>query len=202
VTGAAPRASELAGVVLAAGSSRRMGLSKLTLPWTEGRAIIEAVVAALRGGGVRRILVVVGGDRQDVEAAVARSQVELVENSGSAGGEMLSSIQAGLRALGDLPAAALITPGDLPAMRPTTVRAVARAWETAHDTICVPVHGGRRGHPVLLPRRVWPEVLALPSGQSLRDYLRPLAREIVAVEVDDAGIHADVDTPQDYHATR
>ena len=202
MTSAAPSESELAGVVLAAGHSRRMGLSKLTLPWTEGRTIIEAVVAALRGGGLRRILVVVGGDRQEVEAAVARSQVELVENPSFAEGEMLSSIQAGLRALGDLPAAALITPGDLPAMRPATVQAVVKAWETARDAICAPAYGGRRGHPVLLPRRVWPEVLALPSGQSLRDYLRLRIDDIQVVEVDDPGIHADVDTPQDYRATR
>ena len=195
-------AGEVAGLVLAAGRSRRMGSAKLTLPWRDGRTVVEAVVAALRDGGVGRIGVVVGGDRRAVEQALAGSNVEFVENPRFADEEMLGSIQVGLRAMGDDPTAALLTPGDLPAIRPATVRALIDAWGESGDAICVPVCEGRRGHPVLLPRRAWPEVLALASGESLRSYLRLHAAELRPVEVPDPGIHADIDSPADYHGRR
>ena len=195
-------AGEVAGLVLAAGRSRRMGSAKLTLPWRDGRTVVEAVVAALRDGGVERIRVVVGGDRRAVEQALAGSNVEFVENPRFADDEMLGSIQVGLSAMGDDPTAALLTPGDLPAIRPATVRALIDAWGESGDAICVPVCEGRRGHPVLLPRRAWPEVLALASGESLRSYLRLHAAELRPVEVPDPGIHADIDSPADYHGRR
>jgi CTP:molybdopterin cytidylyltransferase MocA len=115
------------GLILAAGQSRRMGSAKLTLPWRDGRTVIEAVVRALRAGGVGRIVVVVGGDRASVESALAGSQVEFVENPGFADGEMLGSIQIGLRGLGAEPLAALLAPGDLPALLQST-RALIEAW--------------------------------------------------------------------------
>jgi len=195
-------AGEVAGLVLAAGRSRRMGSAKLTLPWRDGRTVVEAVVAALRDGGVGRIGVVVGGDRRAVEQALPGSNVEFVENPRFADDEMLGSIQVGLRAMGYDPTAALLTPGDLPAIRPATVRALIDAWGESGDAICVPVCEGRRGHPVLLPRRAWPEVLALASGESLRSYLRLHAAELRPVEVPDPGIHADIDSPADYHGRR
>jgi len=192
----------IAGLILAAGRSQRMGSSKLTLPWKDGQTVVEAVVAALRAGGLERLLVVVGGDRQAVERALAVYEVEVVENPDYAQGEMLASIQVGLRAMGEAPQAAMLTPGDLPAIQPATVRAVAAAWTSSKDPLCVPVHDGRRGHPVLVPRRYWPDLLSLGPGDSLRTFLRLHADEIRRVEVPDAGIHADVDTPEDYRATR
>lgn len=192
----------IAGLVLAAGQSRRMGSTKLTLPWRDGRTVVGSVVAALMSGGVGRVWVVVGGDRQQLEASLSGQAVEFVENPAFAEGEMLASIQVGLRAMGDEPPAALITPGDLPAIRPETVRALVEAWEASSGSICAPVFDGRRGHPVLLSRKTWAEVLALGPGESLRSYLRRHADEIVGVEVSDAGIHADVDTPQDYGGAR
>ncbi len=187
----------IAGIVLAAGQSRRMGSPKLLLPW-HGRTVVEAVVATLHEGGVERILVVVGGDREAVERALAKVEVEFVMNPAFGEGEMLSSIQVGLRAMGDDAHAALLMPGDLPSIQSATIRAVVVAGENAPDRIAVPVHGGRRGHPVLLPRAHWHDLLALGEGESLRGFLRAREREILRVEVPDPGIHADIDTPADY----
>ena len=193
--------SAAAGLVLAAGRSRRMGSAKLVLPWRDG-TVVEAVVAALRSGGVGRILVVVGGDREAIEEALAGSGVDFVENPRYADGEMLGSIQLGLRAMGDEATAVLLTPGDLPAIQPATVRALIEAWRASEDALCVPVYGNRRGHPVLLPRRTWPQVMALGPAESLRSYLRLHKAELRTVEVSDPGIHADIDSPEDYHPRR
>lgn len=196
-----PASSDVAGLILAAGRSRRMGSAKLTLPWRDG-TVVEAVAAALRRGGVGRILVVVGGDREAIEQALAGSGVEFVENPHYADGEMLGSIQVGLRAMGNEVTAALLTPGDLPAIQPATVRALIEAWRASADALCVPVYGHRRGHPVLLPRRTWPQVMALGPAESLRSYLRLHTAELRPVDVSDPGIHADIDSPEDYRPTR
>jgi CTP:molybdopterin cytidylyltransferase MocA len=174
-----------------------MGSAKLTMPWQDGRAVVQSVVAALRGGGVKRILVVVGGDRERVEHVLSGAEVEFVTNPGYADGEMLGSIQVGLRAIGEGSLAALLTPGDLPSIQPVTVRTLIEAWKDSPEVICVPAYGGRRGHPVLLPRRVWPEVLALGLDESLRTFLRLRLAEIRQVDVPDPGIHADIDFPDD-----
>jgi CTP:molybdopterin cytidylyltransferase MocA len=179
-----------------------MGSAKLTLPWQGSRTVVESVVAALRGGGVGRIMVVVGGDREAIELALAGSGVEFAANPRYADDEMLGSIQVGLQAMDDEPAAALVTPGDLPAIRAATVRALIEAWAASEDAVCVPVYGGRRGHPVLLPRSAWPEVLALGPAESLRTYLRLRLADLRQVEVPDPGIHADIDTPVDYRQAR
>ena len=68
--------------------------------------------------------------------------------------------------------------------------------------MCVPVYGARRGHPVLLPRRTWPQVMALDPGESLRTYLRLHAADLRQVDVPDPGIHADIDSPEDYERRR
>jgi len=187
----------ITGIVLAAGESLRMGSPKMLLPW-HGRSVVEAVVASLREGGLERILIVVGGGREGVEQALAGAQVGFAFNPAFARGEMLSSIQAGLRAMDDETEAAMLTPGDLPRIRPATVRAVMEAMAAAPARIGVPVYGGRRGHPVLVPRAYWPALLALGEGDSLRTFLRAHEDEIARVEVPDPGIHADLDTPSDY----
>ena len=187
----------ITAIVLAAGESRRMGSPKMLLPW-HGRTVVEAVVACLREGGLHEILVVVGGDREGVEQALLGWRVGFVFNAAFARGEMLSSIQAGLRAVNVETEAAMLTPGDLPRMGASTVRALIEAGAAAPDRICAPVYRGRRGHPVLLPKAFWPDLLGLGEGDSLRTFLRARQGEIERVEVPDAGIHDDLDTPSDY----
>lgn len=187
----------IAGLVLAAGQSRRMGTSKLVLPWKNGQTVIETTVSALRRGGIERVVVVVGSDRDRVEQALAGLGIEFVDNPDYEEGGMLSSIQAGVLAMADEVESVMLLPGDLPGVRASTVEAVRRAWEGQPDRVCAPVHGSRRGHPLAIPRSRWDELLALRRGESLRTFLHR-QEDVVRVEVDDPGIHADLDTPQDY----
>ena len=76
--------------------------------------------------------------------------------------------------------------------------ALVNARKQGAGGIIAPVYGGRRGHPVLIPREAWPEVVALGPQDTLRTFLRRHASQIHIIEVDDPGIHADIDTPADY----
>ncbi len=88
--------------------------------------------------------------------------------------------------------------GDQPAVRPDTLRALLRAWRETKAPLVWPVHGGRRGHPVVFDARCAPDILALPADATLKTYVVQREHEAVAVAVQDAGVLADVDTPDDY----
>jgi molybdenum cofactor cytidylyltransferase len=188
----------VAAIVLAAGQSRRMGEFKQLLPLGP-RRVVEWVVAALMDAGLAEIVVVTGHRRDEVEAAVAAYPVRFAFNPDYAGGEMLSSIQVGLRALGAEAEAAILALGDQPQLQIEAVKAILKAYRReGGGHVYIPIYEGRRGHPICLPRSFWAGVLALPWTASLRDFLRERAGDVVEVPVTTASILRDMDTVEDY----
>jgi CTP:molybdopterin cytidylyltransferase MocA len=116
---------------------------------------------------------------------------------------MLSSVRAGLAALAAAapPRLLLVCPGDLPALRAETVRELL-AVQRRHGGIVVPACRGRRGHPLLVPRRWLPEIGRLDEAVGLRQLLRVAADDLLAQPVEDAGTVLDVDTPEAYESLR
>jgi CTP:molybdopterin cytidylyltransferase MocA len=109
---------------------------------------------------------------------------------------MLTSLQAGLRALGDIAGPVLFTPVDHPAILPGTVAALLRT----EAEIAIPRFGGKRGHPVLLGARMAREFLTEPLSSKVRDPIDRHAAEIRYIEVEDPGINDDIDDPALYAA--
>ncbi len=106
---------------------------------------------------------------------------------------MLSSLQRGLSIAGD--DIVLFTPLDYPTILESTIRAVVEA----DGEIVIPRFDGRRGHPVRISGRVAQELLALPVETGTpADVIRRDAARIHYVEVDDPGIHRDIDLPSEY----
>jgi molybdenum cofactor cytidylyltransferase len=189
----------IAAVLLAAGESRRMGRPKLTLPWGTGGSVIAQVAARFREAGADPLLVVTGGDREEVERALRGAGAQCLFNPIYRQGGMLSSIKVGLRRLLDGEAeAALVAPADLPYLTAETLRSLLDHRRRSGSDLIVPSHEMRRGHPVLIGRAYWQEVLDLPEGRTLRDFLRRRTGQIDYVVVGDAGVIQDLDTPEDY----
>src|SRR5215510_6797170 len=94
-------------IILAAGQSKRMGQPKMLLPWGNV-SVIEHVISVFAAAGLDDILVITGGARQEVEQIIKHHQnhdkVRTLFNENYSRGEMLSSIQCGLRALTATPA--------------------------------------------------------------------------------------------------
>lgn len=192
-------------VVLAAGQSTRMGQPKLLMDWAEGGTVLGAVIARLRSTPVSEIVVVTGAERERIEAAAraaAEGDARLVfaHNPDYAEAEMGRSLQTGLRALTTSPEAVLVALGDQPLMPAAVIGDLLRRWRETLAPAVVPVHGEKRGHPLLLDRAAWPRVMALAANANPRQALTGLAVETVSAP--DNAILLDIDTPDDYDRAR
>lgn len=183
--------------ILAAGESKRMGQPKMLLPWGNG-TVLTQVISVFNNAGVDDILVVTGGAREQVEELVSKLHIGTVYNSEYAETEMLSSIQCGIRAVGSQTQAILIGLGDQPQVQEGSVRRVCDAFQESKSNLVIPSYQMRRGHPWLVARPLWDELLKLRSPQTPRDFLNAHKEEIQYLNLDDPGILADLDTPDDY----
>ncbi len=187
------------GIVLAAGQSSRMGRPKALLPL--GReTFLSRVVGALRQGGVEDVVVVTGGDRDAVAAAVRAwpDPPRLVHNSRYEEGQ-LSSLIAALQVV-DRPGvrAVLVTLVDVPLVSSETVRRVLDAYRRTHAPVVRPVRGTRHGHPVVFDRAIFEALRHADPAQGAQAVVHAHANDIVDVPIDDEGPFLDVDTPEDY----
>lgn len=183
-------------VILAAGESRRMGTQKLLLPFGDA-TVVEAVVRTALASRVDRGLVVVGADRDAVLPKLDASGIAFAVNEDYRLG-MLSSIQAGFKALPGEAEAAVIMLGDQPFLAAPVVDTVIGAYRESRKGIVIPTFHGRRGHPILVDLKFRAEVLAIDPAEGLRRLIRAHPEDIGEVETGDADILRDLDTPEDY----
>lgn len=187
----------IGAVVLAAGMSTRMGQPKLLMPWGS-TTVIDKVVGVLIAAAVNPIIVVVGGSQEDIRSLLAGLPVAIVYNPNFANGEMLESLQTGLKELSDDVLASLMVLGDQPQILESTVRSVIARYQPDVPRLIIPSYRYRRGHPWLIPRNFWLEILDLRPPLTLRDFLNQYSAEIDYLNVDSSSILEDLDTPEDY----
>jgi CTP:molybdopterin cytidylyltransferase MocA len=195
------RARSLAGVILAGGSSRRMGRPKAALE-LDGEPFVARIARLMADSGVAPRVVVAGEHARDTWAALpASGDVVPLSNPAPDRGQ-LSSLAIALRWLLERApecAGALVALVDHPAVAAGTYRALHAAFAGAAPpaAIFLPTHRGRRGHPVVFARALWSELLGLPDSAGARAAVRADPARVVEVPVDDPGILRDVDTPAD-----
>lgn len=192
----------VAALILAAGVSSRFGANKLLLPFGQSSVARATALNAL-GSRARPVVVITGHEQPAMLRALDGLPVSFVHNPEYQTGEMLSSIKAGLSWLSQSdtpPDAALIALADQPLIPPPVFDCLMLAFERGCGTIIAPRvgHDGRRGHPVLIARRLWPDVLALPAGANARDLLAARPEAVTHLIVNTDAVLRDVDTPQAY----
>lgn len=186
-------ADRVAGILLAAGAGRRMGMPK-ALVRHGGRLFVESAAAVLAAGGCDPVLVVLGARSADVRAEADLAGYQVVENPDWPEG-MGASVRVGLGALADSGAtAAVVLPVDVPGVSAT---AVARVVESAGpDVLARASYDGVAGHPVLIGSAHWAGVIASAVGDvGARDYLR--SHDVLDVPCGDVATGEDVDRPED-----
>jgi len=189
----------IAGLVLAAGLSRRMGQAKLLMP-VDGRAIVRHAVETVLAGGVDSVWVVTGPDVEPVEAALAGLEVQIVVNPAPEEGQA-GSLRAGIAALPASVDAVLIALGDQPSLAPAIIPALLAARRTSPKLIVAPRYRDGQGNPVLFKREIFPELLRLTGDQGARPIIQKEPARVEWVELD-LPMPPDVDTPDDYEKIR
>ena len=186
----------ITALILAAGQSKRMGQPKMLLPWGK-TTVIEKVISTFKAGGVDDILIVTGGDRNQIETLVGNA-AQTIYNPEYAEGEMLGSVQVGLTGLNPGTEAVLIGLGDQPQVQERSVRLVLEEYRKSRSALIVPSFQMRRGHPWLVAKPYWDEILAMRTPASMRNFLNEHGNDIHYIEINNDSILQDLDTPEDY----
>ena len=184
----------IAGLILSGGASRRMGVPKALLEF-QGETFLDRLIRVLNMV-CSPTTVVLGHGCEGIETGLARSREVLFRINPDPGRGMLSSLQCGLSAAAA--DAVIFTPVDYPSVQPSTIAQLARAFALHRAPVTIPVHDGQRGHPVCISRDVIAELLALPVSAQARDVIRAHRPLTYFVDVNDPGILADIDYPEDY----
>jgi molybdenum cofactor cytidylyltransferase len=184
-----------AGLILAAGESRRMGFPKALLKY-RGETFLDRTIGLL-AAHCAPVIVVLGARAEEIRTQVQRP-ANFVLNANYRSGQT-SSMQAGLRAVPAQSAGVLFTLVDHPAVAPETIAALAAEAEPG-VLLRVPRYQGERGHPVWFSSALTPEFLGLPEDGSAREVVRRHAAQTRFLDLEDAGILADIDDREAYQA--
>lgn len=193
------RPGSVAGIVLAAGVSSRMGAPKPLLD-AGGMTFAARLVATLAEGGCDPVVVVGASGSGALAEEVDRGHAVLVVNPGGRGGQ-IGSLRAALdhlEASADPPAAVAFTPVDNPFVAPDTVAALLDAWRASGAAIVLPRCDGERGHPVVADTSIAGEFRREGLPEGARTVVRRDPGRVLEVEVADPGVADDLDTPERY----
>ena len=185
-------AGRTAGLILAAGESRRMGRPKALLRYRE-ETFLDTLVG-LFARVCSPVIVVLGARADEIEAAARRPAV-FVRNEIYMRGQT-TSMQCGLGAVPPEAAGVLFTLVDHPAVSEATVARLIVPPGALR--LRIPRYRGRNGHPIWFSRGLVREFLALPDDGAASGVVRAHAAETEFVDVDDPGVTADIDNPEDY----
>jgi molybdenum cofactor cytidylyltransferase len=184
------------GAILAAGLSSRMGGPKPLLA-VGSQTFLERAVGTLRTGGCRTVYVVVNADAEWAADVARELDVELVVNERPES-EQVDSVRLVIERLPADARGLLVLPVDLPLVSAETVRRLLGAFDAEPGPLLLPFHNGVAGHPVLLGRELFGDVLYTPLDEGMRTLIMTNSRELREVTVVDPGVLIDIDTPDDY----
>jgi len=173
-----------------------MGRSKALLD-AGGRSFLAATVGALTAGGCHPVAVVLAEGQED-EARKAQAAGALCLTNPDPGEGPITSLRLALAALGDSTEVVAYLPVDHPRVRPETVAALRQALLASDAPLALPLYQGKRGHPALFRRSLFPALLDADLEGGARTVVHAHLDRAIQLEVDDPGVVTDIDTPEAY----
>ena len=195
-----PAVTRLSAVILAAGLSRRMGAAnKLLLPF-RGVPLLRCVAGMISALPFVEVIVATGHEAAAVEAALDGLRVRVVRNPDYEEGQM-TTVRAGLAALGAASQGVMICLGDQPALTAADLELIAKAFlERAGIDVLVPIFRGARGNPIVLSRASLDAILARGGNFGCRQFVANNGDLVSTFEMPNDHVLVDVDRPEDYAA--
>ena len=186
----------IAGIILAAGASSRMGRPKALLEY-RGETFVGRLARVL-GNECQPVIVVLGYHADELRERIPAG-VQIVVNPDPSRGQ-LSSLQTALAALPTTSQGFAFIPVDSPAVAESTVAQLSRAFANRGELtlFVIPRQGDKRGHPVFAAKTMAAEFLALPPASKASDVVHARVDRTEYEDVADPGIFADVDDPEEY----
>ena len=192
----------IAGVLIAAGGSSRLGRPKQLLP-LGGRPLLAHTLGNALASGLDEVVLVLGHEaaavRRALDASLGPTRARIVVNPRYAEGQA-TSVVAGLDAVAADAVAVLFLLGDQPTVAPETIDALLAAFRTHSAPIVAPTYGGTIGNPVLFSRDLFPDLRGLTGDEGARGVVRHRPGDVHRVETGLPSPPPDVDTDEDYRA--
>ncbi len=187
----------IAGLILAAGKSERMGKLKPLLP-LDGETFISRIIRNIQSSGLSNWLVVLGHRHEEILSQSELPADHTIINPEYELGQ-LSSLKCGLRKLnGQKLDGVMVFLIDHPLISTPLINNLARHFSEAKSPIVIPTFLGKRGHPVIFGRGLFAELFSAPLDLGAKAVLRRHQSDILQVPVEDEGVLVDVDTQSDY----
>jgi molybdenum cofactor cytidylyltransferase len=181
----------IAGIILSAGASRRMGTPKALLAW-DGETFLDRLIRLFSEVAITPI-VALGHQAAQIKSGIQRgAQAAFVVNPDPERG-MLSSLQCGLSAVPQTSEAVMFMPVDHPNLELSTLEKLIGHFKIARASVVVPEFHGEHGHPVLIARPLVAELLALPATAQASDVIHRYRSETDYISVDDPAVITDID---------
>ena len=187
----------IAAIILAAGSSRRMGEQNKLLSQVKGVPMVVSVANAALASNVESITLVTGHESEALETLLAGRNLKFVHNPDYNSG-IASSVKIGIASLSDEVDGAIVLLGDMPFVTKSQINELIAEFDPVLERdIVMPVKDGRRGNPVLWSRRYFPAMQKLTGDTGAKTILKEYAANVWEVPISDESIFADIDTQEE-----
>jgi len=197
-----PAGRRVAGLLLAAGRSTRMGGPNKLLAEIGGKPLVRLAAEQLSGSQARPVIVVTGHEHARVEAVLAGLDLQIVHNPHYVGG-LSTSLKTGLAAMPQDADGVVVCLGDMPQVTSSLIDRLIDTFDPIRNAlVVVPTIAGKRGNPVVWSRRFLPELMGLEGDIGARRLIASYAEAVTEVPIEDEGILVDVDTPEALRAVR
>ena len=187
--------AKVIALILAAGSSKRMGAKNKLLANVIGKPMITHVVDAIRQSMVNSVVVVTGYEREQIENVLSQRNISFVHNENFNAG-LSESLKVGLKEIPDDVDGVLICLGDMPLLTSTIIDNLIKAFDPIEGrSICVPINGRKRGNPVLWDKSYLAEMTEIVGDVGAKKLLEKYSDHVFEVSFEEDNVLIDVDTP-------
>tara|TARA_Y100001970_G_scaffold69563_1_gene88703 strand:+ start:1100 stop:2725 length:1626 start_codon:yes stop_codon:yes gene_type:complete len=188
--------AKIVGLVLAAGSSKRMGDTNKLIAEVKGKPMLNHILDALRSTNLQDVLVVTGYQNRKVEEVIENKKAKIIYNPDHKKG-LSSSLKKGLDALPKNTDGILVCLGDMPLITAQIIEKLILSFDPVEGrSICIPVVGRKRGNPVLWSSKFFPEIKKISGDIGAKTLLDTYSDEVYEVPINQDEILIDIDTPE------